>query len=84
MEQKKQLFVGYEVHLFLTEKKRVCLFLSSLRALLTKKEFCEQITRLSTIINGSRSCYVTVKRLAFLSAETKLARTIQIFNNILN
>ena len=38
---------------------------------------------LSTSTNGSRSCYVTVKRFTFLSVETILARTIDISNNIL-
>ena len=39
---------------------------------------------LSTTINGSRSCYITTKRFAFLSDKTILARTIDISNNILN
>ena len=39
---------------------------------------------LSTTMNGSQSCYITVKRFAFLSVETTLARTIHISNNILN
>ena len=39
---------------------------------------------LSTTINGSRSCYITNNRFAFLSVETILARTIDISNNILN
>ena len=33
---------------------------------------------------GSRSCYITVTKLAFFSVETILARTIHISNNILN
>ena len=39
---------------------------------------------LSTVINGSRSCYITTNRFAFLSVETILARRIHISNNILN
>ena len=39
---------------------------------------------LSTILNGSRSCYITTKRFAFLSVGTKIPRTIDISNNILN
>ena len=39
---------------------------------------------ISTSINGSRSCYITTKRFAFLSVGTKLARTIDISNNNLN
>ena len=39
---------------------------------------------LSTTINRSRSCYITVKGFAFLSVETTFARTIHISNNILN
>ena len=39
---------------------------------------------LSTTINGSRSCYITTNRITFFSAETILARTIDISNNILN
>ena len=39
---------------------------------------------LSTIINGSRSCYITTERFAFLSVQTKLTGTIHISNNILN
>ena len=39
---------------------------------------------LSTTINGSRSCYITVKRFTFLSVGTILARTIDISNNVLN
>ena len=37
----------------------------------------------STTINGYRSYYLTVKRLAFLSIETILTRTIDISNNAL-
>ena len=39
---------------------------------------------LSTSINGSRSCYITTNKFAFLSVETILARTIHISNNFLN
>ena len=39
---------------------------------------------LSTTIIGSWSCYITTNRFAFFSVETKLARTIDISNNILN
>ena len=39
---------------------------------------------LSTRINGSRSCYITTKEIAFLSVGTILARTIDISNTILN
>ena len=39
---------------------------------------------LSTSINGSRSCYISTKRFAFLSVGTTVARTIDISNNILN
>ena len=39
---------------------------------------------LSTSINGSRSCYITSKRLAFRSVGTIIARTIDISKNILN
>ena len=39
---------------------------------------------LSTTTNGSRSCYITAKRFAFLSVRTIFARTIGISNNILN
>ena len=39
---------------------------------------------LSTTLNGSRSCYVTVKRCTFLSVKTILAWTIDISNRILN
>ena len=39
---------------------------------------------ISTNKKGSRSCYITTKRLAFLSIETVLARTIHISNNNLN
>ena len=39
---------------------------------------------LSTTINRSRSCYITTKRLAILSVETIVARTKDIFENILN
>ena len=39
---------------------------------------------LSTSRNGSRSCYLTTKRFAFLTVGTVLARTIDISNNILN
>ena len=35
-------------------------------------------------MNGSPSCYITVKRLAFFPVETILARTIHISNDILN
>ena len=38
---------------------------------------------LSTSVNGSRSCYITTKRFAFLYAATVLAETIHISNNIL-
>ena len=38
---------------------------------------------LSTTINGSRSCYITANKFAFLSVGTILARTIRISNNIL-
>ena len=38
----------------------------------------------STSINGSRSCYITTERFAFLSDGTLLARTIDISKNILN
>ena len=37
-----------------------------------------------TTINGSRSCYITTKRFAFLTVETILARTIHVSKNILN
>ena len=37
-----------------------------------------------TTLDGSRSCYITTNRIAFLSVETILARTIDISNNILN
>ena len=37
-----------------------------------------------TTINGSRNCYITTNRFAFLSDETILARTKHISNNILN
>ena len=39
---------------------------------------------LSTSINGSRSCYITTNRFAFLCVETILARTIHISNKFLN
>ena len=39
---------------------------------------------LCTTINGSRSCYITTNRFAFLSVETKPSRTIHISNNFLN
>ena len=39
---------------------------------------------LSTTINGSRSCYITVKRRSFLSVATILGRTLHISENILN
>ena len=63
-----------------------CLFLSFLHSLVTWKELCEQTTRLHTspVINGSRISYITVKRFAFLSVETILARTIRNSNKILN
>ena len=38
---------------------------------------------LSKSISRSRSCYITVKTLAFLSVETILAMTIHFYNNIL-
>ena len=38
----------------------------------------------SKTINASRSCYITVKRFAFLSAEAILSRTIDNPNNMLN
>ena len=38
----------------------------------------------STSIMGSRSCYITTKRFAFLPVRTILAGTIDISNNILN
>ena len=38
----------------------------------------------SSSMNGSRSCYITVKRFAFLSVGTILVRTIDMSNNILN
>ena len=38
----------------------------------------------STTLNGSRSCYITVKRFSFLSVGTKVARTVHISKNILN
>ena len=61
------------------------LFLSTLGALVTWKELCEHKpgSTLSTSINGSRSCYRTTKRFAFLYAGTVLAKTIDISNNIL-
>ena len=41
-------------------------------------------SRLSVTINGSRNCYVTVKKFALVSVEIILSRTIHISNNILN
>ena len=39
---------------------------------------------LSTTINGSRSCYITAKRIAFLFVGTILGRTMDTSKNILN
>ena len=41
-------------------------------------------SKLCTTMNGSRSCYITVKGFTFLPVGTILARTIHISNNILN
>ena len=39
---------------------------------------------LSEALNGSQSCYITVKRFAFFTVERILARTIDISKNFLN
>ena len=39
---------------------------------------------LSTNLNGSRSCYITVKRVSFLSVESIIVRVLHISNNNLS
>ena len=62
-------------------KSVLCLFLSSLRAIVT---WNEPGSTLYTTISGPQSCYIIVKRFGFLSNEWKLAITIDISIYILN
>ena len=80
------LFVVYQFHLFLANKKRVLSVFVVFTCSCNLRNFVNKQpgSTLSTTMIGSRSCYITTKKFSFLSVEKKGSRTLHISNNFLN